>query len=305
MNYVLWGGDRISKLVLGTVQLGTAYGIANINGQPDKQLAFEIIETAWRNGINCFDTAQSYGTSESILGEALNQLGTNSGAKIVSKLSPALNPTDEKSIKQAIENSIKNLRIEQLWCMMLHRGHWLDYWNKGLGRALLRAKEKGLIQYLGVSVYDVKDARRALRHPDIQVVQIPCNLWDQSMLEEGVFKLAEKMKKLCFVRSIYLQGLLLMSPTQVTAKLLQAADASRKWFELAEMMDSTPKELAFRFALSLNCPLVVGAETVEQVEENIKLSQQQPLSKDEIKQIHQVIAPLVNIRITNPCLWQK
>jgi len=290
--------------VLGTAQLGMDYGIANVQGQPGKQLAFKIIETVWKNGINCFDTAQGYGASESILGKALKQLGINSEVKIISKLSPPLQFADEKGVEQAIENSIQNLRIDQLWCMRLHLGKWLDDWDKG-GRALLCAKEKGLIRYLGVSVYGVEEARRALRHPDIQVIQIPCNMWDQSMLEEGIFSLAEKMGKLCFVRSIYLQGLLLMSPSQVAEKLPQAADASRKWFELAETMKSTPKELAFRFALSLNCPLVVGAETVKQAEENIKLSQQRSLSKEQIEQIRQTIAPLVDARITNPCLWQK
>jgi len=305
MNNILWGGDRISKLVLGTAQMGTAYGIANINGQPDRQLAFKIIETTWENGIDCFDTAQSYGSSENILGEALSQHSVNSDAKIISKLSPTLNPTDEKGIEQAIEGSIKNLRTSQLWCMMLHRSGWLDYWDEGLGRVLLCAKEKGLIRYVGISVYDVKDAHRALQHPNIQVVQIQCNLWDQSMLKDGIFSLAEKMGKLCFVRSIYLQGLLLMLPSQVAEKLPRAADASRKWFEVAETMNSTPKELAFRFALSLNCPLVVGAETLEQIEENIKLSQQKPLPKGQIEQIRRTIAPLVDAQITNPCLWQR
>lgn len=290
--------------MLGTAQLGMNYGIANVQGQPGKQLAFKIIETVWKNGINCFDTAQGYGTSESILGKALKQLGINSEVKIISKLSPPLQFADEKGVEQAIENSIQNLRIDQLWCMRLHLGKWLDDWDKG-GRALLCAKEKGLIRYLGVSVYGVEEARRALQHPDIQVIQIPCNMWDQSMLEEGIFSLAEKMGKICFVRSIYLQGLLLMSPSQVAEKLPQAADASRKWFELAETMKSTPKELAFRFALSLNCPLVVGAETVKQAEENIKLSQQRSLSKEQIEQIRRTIAPLVDAQITNPCLWQK
>jgi aryl-alcohol dehydrogenase-like predicted oxidoreductase len=279
------------------------YGIANVQGQPSEELACEIIGKALEYGVNCFDTAWDYGNSENTLGETLNRRGVSLEAKIVSKLSPPLNPADEKCITQAIEDSIKNLRIDRLWCMKLHLGKWLDDWDKGLGRALLCAKEKGLIRYLGVSVYGIEEARRALQHPDIQVVQIPCNLWDQSMLEEGIFSLAEKMGKLCFVRSIYLQGLLLMSPSQVAEKLPRAADVSQRWFEMAETMDSTPKELAFRFALSLNCPLVVGAETVEQVEENIRLSQQKPLSEDQIEQIRGTIAPLVDAQITDPRSW--
>ena len=305
MKDIFWKEEKISSLVLGTAQLGMNYGIANINGKPAKQLVFKIIETAWKNGINCFDTAQGYGASENFLGEALKQLGVSSGAKIISKLSPPLDPTNKEDIKWTIDNSIRCLGIDQLWCMKLHRGDWLDYWDEGLSKILLFAREKGLIRYLGVSVYDVEEARRALQHPDIQVVQIPCNLWDQSMLDEEIFSLAEKMGKICFVRSIYLQGLLLMSPSQVTEKLPRAVDVSQKWFELTETMDSTPKELAFRFALSLNCPLVVGAETVKQLEENISLSQQKPLSKDQIEQIRKTIAPLVDSQITNPHLWHK
>ena len=64
-----------TRLVLGTVQLGLDYGIANENGKPTQDQATAIIQKAWDNGIREFDTAQAYVTIENVLGIALKKLG--------------------------------------------------------------------------------------------------------------------------------------------------------------------------------------------------------------------------------------
>jgi len=61
-----------SKLVLGTAQLCLDYGIANKSGKPEENKAFEIMKYAAENGINYFDTAYSYGNSETTIGKFLN-----------------------------------------------------------------------------------------------------------------------------------------------------------------------------------------------------------------------------------------
>jgi hypothetical protein len=43
MNYTKVNGLNISKLTLGTVQLGMEYGIANKSGKPDMKKAFKIL----------------------------------------------------------------------------------------------------------------------------------------------------------------------------------------------------------------------------------------------------------------------
>jgi len=50
--------SKNSRLVLGTVQIGLDYGIANETGKPDLYHAENIISTAWENRIQEFDTAQ-------------------------------------------------------------------------------------------------------------------------------------------------------------------------------------------------------------------------------------------------------
>jgi len=271
MNYIFWKNNKISILVLGTAQLGMKYGIANVQGQPTEEQACEIVKTALGYGVNCFDTAQAYGNSEIVLGKALKYCGAAPDIKIVSKLSPELQPTDNQSVKQSIETSLQNLGVDQLWCLMLHRADWLDVWGEGLGQTLDNARESGDIKYLGVSVYSPDDAHRALEHPDIQVIKVPCNAWDQRMKTAGVFELAKNLNKLCFARSIYLQGLLIMSMEEVKKKLPKATKISQQWHKLAEYYSLRPLVLAVGFAKSLQLPLVIGVEASAQIIENFSL----------------------------------
>ena len=57
----------ISKITLGTAQLGMNYGITNVNGKLDYNAALKILNYAWKNGINTFNTAPWYGNSKKLL----------------------------------------------------------------------------------------------------------------------------------------------------------------------------------------------------------------------------------------------
>ena len=69
MQHTEINGLKISKITLGTVQLGLNYGINNAEGQPSKELAGEILSAAVKGGITSLDTSSDYGTSEKVLGE--------------------------------------------------------------------------------------------------------------------------------------------------------------------------------------------------------------------------------------------
>ena len=45
------------KVVLGTVQFGVDYGIANTSGRPSRKEVFQILDLAWDKGVRSFDTA--------------------------------------------------------------------------------------------------------------------------------------------------------------------------------------------------------------------------------------------------------
>ena len=62
----------MSKLALGTVQFGIDYGI-NSGVKVETDEVSRIINYARNNGINLLDTAQLYGSSEKVLGDANTQ----------------------------------------------------------------------------------------------------------------------------------------------------------------------------------------------------------------------------------------
>ena len=57
------------RLVLGTVQFGLLYGIANQVGKVSRDEVAEILGHARAAGVDTLDTAIGYGDSEVILGE--------------------------------------------------------------------------------------------------------------------------------------------------------------------------------------------------------------------------------------------
>jgi aryl-alcohol dehydrogenase-like predicted oxidoreductase len=290
-------------MVLGTAQLGMNYGIANETGQPAVDEAVAIVREAWVNGLTFLDTAKDYHNCEDILGMAIREMKISKDISIISKLSPAHDPCDVDWIAPSVEESLTCLGVECLWGLMLHREAWLKVWDDGLGERLVRLKKEGIVRYIGVSVYSVEGARSAILNPDMDIIQLPCNLWDQRMLEGGVFELARRENKLCFVRSIYLQGLLTMSPEAVKRRLPFAVEAVRRWTGLVMECRCKPDELAMKFALSLESPIVVGVDNVSHMKRNISLMSSEALRQDEIEHIKRSMKDVIGDRIINPVKW--
>lgn len=295
--------DDPPRLILGTVQLGMPYGIANQAGRPSSEEARRILETALSRGIRHFDTAQAYGESESVLGQTLDELGALNGVFISSKLRATLDPLDVEAIARSIEDSLSRLRIDTLWCMLLHTPAWLAHWDQGLGDVLKRFQAEGRIRHLGVSLGSATDAPACLTNRDMAVVQAPCNAWDRRMIRNGYLPEFQRTGRLATVRSIYLQGLLVMQPDAVAARLPRAHEASRRWWALADSLSLTPAELAMRFALTLKAPLVVGVESAVQLEDTLRLSQLEPLTRSEIDSIAEAVDPALSVDILEPRRW--
>ena len=304
MQPIVWQGESISHWVLGAAQLGLSYGVANDFGIPASEEARSLVRSAWAGGVRFFDTAQAYGVSETVLGRCFQAEKLASDASVITKLSPEGNPRDAEWIRRSVAASLQCLGIERLWGLMLHRASWLEAWQEGLGDVLVDLRDGGVVRHLGVSVYSVSEAQQALEIPDIDILQLPCNAWDQRMLRSGVLGQAARRGVLCFVRSILLQGLLVLPQEQVEKRLPAAAQAARCWRDLAAEFSCRPIEVAFRFALSLALPLVIGVDCPEQVGENLDLLALGALEQDRVVRIHEAMAEVLNETILNPAQWE-
>ncbi|MCK5155856.1 MAG: aldo/keto reductase, partial [Spirochaetales bacterium] len=96
---------EISRLGLGTVQFGFDYGINNTRGQVPYDEVCRMLIRASDQGINFLDTSRLYGSSESVLGKAIAEIGRE--FTVCTKLDLPKNYTElgEKEIRDAVNAS--------------------------------------------------------------------------------------------------------------------------------------------------------------------------------------------------------
>ena len=213
---VNWNGISIPDFVLGTAQLGMSYGIANVSGRPSNAEGFALVSRAMSRGYSWFDTAQAYGESEQVLGRIFSHFSEM--PYVITKLDPGLDPSDSDGIVASIQLSCERLGVTSLFGVMLHRASWLGHWDTVLV-GLRRARDLGLVSYFGVSVYSPDELDAVLTVPELMLIQVPFNAWDPRFVVARSFEKARDAGRCCFLRSVYLQGLLVMSSEDVLQRL--------------------------------------------------------------------------------------
>lgn len=303
MKTLTWQSQSIPLYVLGTVQLGRSYGIANTTGMPSKTVAQNIVEAAWREGVRVFDTAENYGQSESVLGEILCRDRYAGEARVVSKIAPRPDMNGWHWITAGMEGCLQRLQTESIWGILLHQQEMIDAWDDGLGEALAALQRRGFVQHLGVSVYDDAYFERALTCQCLEIIQAPCNPWAPGVWLDGGLGHASTQGVLVFVRSLFLQGLLLMKPETVAKRLPQAVDASVRWWALCEELGESPYGVCLRFAAALGVPVVLGCESVAQARENGAFQEAEPMPRETAEWIRTEMTPLLSPAVTDPSRW--
>jgi len=293
----------MSSLVLGTAQLGFQYGIANRTGQPDQAAAYGIIHEAWKHGIKTFDTAQGYGESEQVLGRSLFQSGCSGEALIISKIDPRIDHLDISAMTETLDRTIEALKISRLFGILLHKEEMLLLWDKGLSKILHALVASGRVLKVGVSVYSPEMALQALNTDGIDMVQLPTNVLDRRFENAGVFRLADKKQKQIYIRSVFLQGLLLMSPEEIPAKMAFVKPVLRRLESLSNNLGLTKQEIALGYLRSElpNAQVIFGAETQKQVTENVTAWEKE-MPRSLGRQVRELFADLSE-NILNPALW--
>ncbi|MBL4759714.1 MAG: aldo/keto reductase [Mariprofundaceae bacterium] len=259
----------MSKLSIGTVQFGLDYGIANSAGKVPIKEAQKILREASLNHINMIDTAAAYGDSEKMLGK----VGVND-FHVVTKL-PEL--TFSKSnvsvcVESIFLDSLRHLNVPKVYGLLLHCPLQLLTNNgQALYKAMLNLKEQGLVEKIGISVYQPEELDALFSEYDFDLVQVPFNIMDRRLIDSGwLLKLKEKGVEV-HARSIFLQGLLLMPYQHRPEKFKLWDDLWRKWDGWLQEHNLTPLEASIRYALSVAeiSNVIVGVNSKTQLKQII------------------------------------
>lgn len=169
------GGDlTVNRVGYGAMRI-TGKGIW---GPPaDKDEAIKVLKRAVELGVNFIDTADSYGpnVSEELIAEALYPypeglvIGTKGG---LLRTGPDQWPVDAspEHLKEALEGSLKRLKLDQIDLYQLHRIDPKVPAEKTF-EFLKQAQADGKIKHIGLSEVSVDDIKHAQQFFEVVSVQ--------------------------------------------------------------------------------------------------------------------------------------
>jgi aryl-alcohol dehydrogenase-like predicted oxidoreductase len=302
---------KLSRFTIGTVQLGKTYGIDTL-GKPSDKEAQSILKYGLDNGINVFDTAPDYGDSEEIIGKFLSSCPKHDIC-VATKLDCHYYDKDIWENKEIISSKIREdfnlscrkLGLDKIPAYLVHHAPSAFKNNAVVLDALNKIKCEGKIGSIGVSLYTGDELKRCTEDKRVETVQIPFNILDRRLAVSGLLGRAKKRGLIVFARSTYLQGLLLMEPERIPEHLSEAVSPIKELRRIAKESSRSIKELCLKYVLSLSeiDSIVVGINSIEQIEENIKIFDSKPLDKEVIEAINKI--PIPPEDILNPGNWDK
>jgi aryl-alcohol dehydrogenase-like predicted oxidoreductase len=286
----------ISKIAVGTVQFGLNYGVANFEGKTSGAEAEKILRYARFRGSEVLDTAIHYGGAESLLGA----IGV-SDWKILSKL-PSIGLKDYSchSIEKAVYESVERLGVDHLYGLHLSKADdLLGPEGPLIFNQLCKLKNEKVIQKIGVSFYSSGELNKVLSIYDLDVCQIPVNIFDRRFLDNDLELLKSRNIEI-HARSIFLQGLLLMSGEIRPAKFQQWNSIWARWDKFLKNHEITALQACLSFIYSIEAidKIVIGFDSLNH------------LKQIEVCKITNIVGLINDLScddefLLNPSLWGK
>ena len=304
-------------MILGTVELGMAYGINNTQGKPSLEKSFDVLDTAWRGGIRELDTASAYGDSETIIGmfQSERNIQFRTDTKLPVHLETLLtnnkqqttNNKQQTTIRQAFDCSCERLKSDKIHLLYLHSFQQCK--DDSVMTTLCELKDEGRVRYTGVSIYEPSEMEYILANLDgVDVIQFPFSVMDNARWKKNdLLVRAKESGKLLYVRSIYLQGLIFRTADDSLVHRMGAEKYISGLRRIALREGLTAQELACLYVRGNHeiDEIILGCESPSEVSENLSiLDSGKTLSEESAKEIEFVMRDIPQ-SIIDPRKWSK
>lgn len=258
----------ISKISIGSVQFGLDYGINNKKGIMSVQEIKSILEYSYNLGIRNIDTASVYGKSQQVLGKC-----DISNWNITTKISPIKKKENiSENIYSEISKSLDYLKIDSVFSILVHDS--MQLLDPDLGNDIFSAleliKNKGLTKKIGISIYDPILLNKIInKYKTIDIVQAPLNILDRRLFLSGWINKLKKLDIEIQVRSIFLQGLLLMSYEDQVSKFSKWIHLWEIWNNWLSKSNISSLEACINFASSIKQidNIIIGIDSLDQLKQ--------------------------------------
>jgi aryl-alcohol dehydrogenase-like predicted oxidoreductase len=178
---------------------------------------------------------------------------------------------DTISINAKLKSDLLSLHCPKINTLFFHS--YAEYKNSNhILLELLKAKEEGLISSIGVSVYSNEELLHVINNLNIDVIQLPFNLFDNDFQRAKLLKIAKEKRKKIQVRSVFLQGLFFMNIKNLPEKLVVLKPWLEKIERLSELSNMSKESLCLLYpnAQDYIDEIIIGVDTKIQLLRNLK-----------------------------------
>lgn len=301
-------GLEVSRIGLGTVEIGLAYGLGN-SGLPTEQDAITLLKSVVEMGVTYIDTARGYGLAEERIGKS--EIGKNPNIIIGTKFGQFLkNEPDlhgaelEKRIREDIDLSRKNLNQETLQLAQFHN-ELEDYTDFSeiidIGQKL---KDEEKVMHMGIAVRGEAAALSAVATGFFETIQLANNIVDQRMTQAVLTKAHENNIGI-INRSVLLKGALTPARANLPEALLLLKQNADKAEEIAKNIGIDLPTLAIRYVLSNPAvsTALIGTVKASRIESALQALAQGPLPEDVLTQLRELA--IADSNQIDPSKWPK
>lgn len=258
----------MTELIIGTAQFGSGYGVTNAVGRLGAAEVQGVIDVALENGIRSFDTSPAYGDAQRRLGGMITSADK---PEYISKFVLSAGPVDAESIYL---QTLRDLKTDHLAALMFHSVADLrDARAEVAWNCMRQARDGGVVGMIGASIYDESDLDALLHFaPDVDILQLPGNILDRRLVEHPKVERLRARGCKVHVRSVYLQGMLLVEPARISDGMAPLRDAVASLRSLAARSSMSTVEVALGYVRdhpSVDA-VVVGALNESDLSETIR-----------------------------------
>ena len=232
----------------------------------DEQLA-KIFSVAKQHGIKHVDTSVMYGDAETRLGGLHLQ-----NMRVTSKVwAPTTREETQKiDFFFQIEKTLKRLKVRKIHAVLIHNAHEIEPELVAILIAKLRLlQEKNVVKKIGVSCYEAEQAIQIIQAVNIDILQVPGNIFDRRLVNSGLLALCNKREIEVHVRSIFLGGLLMRPTNQLPTIFNQWKQLLKHWQDWLSHEKITQLQANMAFARYLleegASQIIVGISSAEEL----------------------------------------
>ena len=308
MNYRRLGRTnlQVSEISLGTVELGTDYGIP-VRGdhlQPSEAEAARTLNCALDLGVNLIDTARAYGESEAIIGQALKS--RRDEYLLATKISSSnwegyTGRGLREQVESSITESLRTLQTDIIDLLYIHNAAPELIQRGEIVEIMQRSQEAGYARFIGTTTYGEAAPLAVLDDGRFDCVQVAYNLLDRQF-EERVLPLAKAKDIGVVIRSVLLKGALTYRYTHLPDELRELRTVVDKVNSLCGAQANSLPELAYRFVLAHPAvsTALVGTGRVHELEEIVSSAGCDALPPELLHNIREIV---VSPDQLNPGTW--